>query len=128
LRIDSGSVKPIYVQIAEGIEDDIITGLLPAGAPVYSQLTLSRELRVNPATAAKGINALVSKGLLERQRGQSMTVAQDARLRLLEERRADAFESRVRELLAEARKIGLTRRDVLRTIKEIATEDGGHDE
>jgi DNA-binding transcriptional regulator YhcF (GntR family) len=128
LRIDGGSVKPIYVQIAEGIEDDIVTGRLGEGAPVYSQLTLSRELRVNPATAAKGINMLVYKGVLERQRGQSMAVAAGARARLLEERRADAFESRVRDLLAEAGKIGLSRRDVVNTIKKIAQENGEHDE
>jgi DNA-binding transcriptional regulator YhcF (GntR family) len=128
LRIDSGSTKPIYVQIAEGIEDDVIAGLIPEGAPVYSQLTLSRELRVNPATAAKGINMLVNKGVLERQRGQSMTVAVGARARLLKERREDAFESRVRDLLAEARKLGMTRRDVEETIKRMDRKNGGRDE
>jgi DNA-binding transcriptional regulator YhcF (GntR family) len=128
LQIDNAGLKPIYIQIAEGIEDDIISGRLSEGAPVYSQLTLSRELRVNPATAAKGINQLVVKGILERQRGQSMTVAPGARERLLGERREDAFESRVRDLLSEARKIGMTYRDVSRTIKKIAQEDSEHDD
>jgi DNA-binding transcriptional regulator YhcF (GntR family) len=128
LQIDNAGLKPIYIQIAEGIEDDIISGRLSEGAPVYSQLTLSRELRVNPATAAKGINQLVVKGILERQRGQSMTVAPGARDRLLGERREDAFESRVRDLLSEARKIGMSYRDVGRTIKKIAQEDNERDD
>jgi DNA-binding transcriptional regulator YhcF (GntR family) len=128
LQIDNAGLKPIYIQIAEGIEDDIISGRLVEGAPVYSQLALSRELRVNPATAAKGINQLVVKGILERQRGQSMTVAARSRARLLKERREDAFELRVRDLLAEARKIGMSYRDVSKTIKKIAQEDRGHED
>jgi DNA-binding transcriptional regulator YhcF (GntR family) len=71
---------------------------------------------------------LVVKGILERQRGQSMTVAAGARAALLEERREDAFELRVRDLLAEARKIGMTYRDVSRAIKKIAQEDVGHED
>jgi DNA-binding transcriptional regulator YhcF (GntR family) len=128
LQIDNAGLKPIYIQIAEGIEDDIIAGRLSEGASVYSQLALSRELRVNPATAAKGINLLVAKGILERQRGQSMTVAAGVREVLLEERREGSFESRVRDLMAEARKIGVTYRDIGKIIKKIAQEDGGHED
>ena len=49
---------PIYVQIADAIEDDILTGRIEEGGTCYSQVTLAKELRVNPATAAKGINLL----------------------------------------------------------------------
>jgi len=81
LRFDS--VKPIYVQIAEAIEDDIIAGGLKEGDQCYSRLVISRELNVNPATAAKGINLLVSEGILHKQRGLAMVVSDGARERIL---------------------------------------------
>ena len=78
MRIDENSMIPIYVQIADGIEDDILTGRIEEGGTCYSQVTLAKELRVNPATAAKGINLLVNRGILIKHRGQAMTVSENA--------------------------------------------------
>lgn len=121
MQINFDSMKPIYVQIAEAIEDDIVTGKLLEGEQVYSQLVLSRELNVNPATAAKGINLLVQKGILDKQRGLSMIVAADARSRLLFEKRENDFISLAKELIDEAKKIELSEEQVIDTIKELFT-------
>ena len=75
MKIDENSMIPIYVQIADSIEDDILSGKLKENDTCYSQLVLAKELKVNPATAAKGINLLVSRGILIKHRGQAMTVA-----------------------------------------------------
>ena len=58
MEISFDSLIPVYVQIAEAIEYDIISGKLSEGGTAYSQLIIARELGVNPATAAKGINVL----------------------------------------------------------------------
>ena len=118
MRIDFGSIKPIYIQIAEEIEDNIISGILREGDQAYSQLTLSRELGVNPATAAKGISLLVQKGVLEKQRGSSMVVAGGAKARLLIEKREMSFMASINELINEARKIGLSEEQVIAAIRE----------
>lgn len=112
MKINFDSLKPVYIQIAEAIEDDIICGLLAEGSPAYSQLIIARELNVNPATAAKGINVLVSKGILEKQRGSSMVVAIGALERLLSERRETGLNALISNLVAEAIKIGLTESEV----------------
>lgn len=70
MDINENSMVPIYVQIADAIEDDILSGKLEEGGFCYSQLILAKELHVNPATAAKGINLLVNRGILTRKRGQ----------------------------------------------------------
>ena len=62
MDINENSMVPIYVQIADAIEDDILSGKLEEGESCYSQLVLAKELHVNPATAAKGINLLVNRG------------------------------------------------------------------
>ena len=119
MRIIFDSLKPVYVQIAETIEDDIISGKLPEGGPAYSQLAISKELGVNPATAAKGINILVSKGVLDKQRGVSMTVAQGAVGKLLSERREKGFRELLKNLVSEALKIGLPESEVIGEIKKM---------
>lgn len=119
MTIDFNSIKPIYLQIAEGIEDDIIRGDLKEGDQAYSQLIISRELGVNPATAAKGINVLVLKGILEKQRGLSMVVASGARERLLAVKRDNNIHSLTKELVREARKVGMNKQSVIRLIEEI---------
>jgi DNA-binding transcriptional regulator YhcF (GntR family) len=125
LRIDFDSIKPIYVQVAQAIEDDIIINKLKEGEAVYSQLVLSRELGINPATAAKGINQLVGKGILEKQRGLSMTVAIGARERLLKERRVPEFWAMAEDLVDSAMKIGLSKEKVIEKVSEIFDNKGG---
>ena len=118
MKINFDSVKPVYIQIAEAIEDDIIGGRLAEGGAAYSQLTLSRELNINPATAAKGINVLVGKGILEKQRGLSMVVAAGAVERLLKERREKNFRDIIANLVLEAKKIRLSENEVMGELKK----------
>ena len=48
--------KPIFMQIAELIESDIISGVLAEEAQVPSTNEFAAFYRINPATAAKGIH------------------------------------------------------------------------
>lgn len=128
MKIDFNSIKPIYIQIADAIEDDIIMGRLNENEPVYSQLVLSKELGVNPATAAKGINVLVQKGILEKQRGLSMVVAVGAKGRLMDEKRKNSFTPLVRELVNEAKKISLSEEELIDVIKNLYSERSSSDE
>src|SRR6478752_7000691 len=103
--IDEG--KPIFVQIAEQIEDDIIDGVYPAETQVPSTNEFAAFYRINPATAGKGVNILVDDGILYKKRGIGMFVADGARERLISKRR-DAFRDEfLRPLLIEAAKLGI---------------------
>jgi DNA-binding transcriptional regulator YhcF (GntR family) len=129
MKISFDSLIPVYVQIAEVIEDDIISGKLTEGGAAYSQLIIARALNVNPATAAKGINVLVSKGILEKQRGTSMAVAAGALDRLLKERRGKNFHELVVTLVSEATKINLSENEVITEIKKYyERSEGGQDD
>jgi DNA-binding transcriptional regulator YhcF (GntR family) len=106
------------MQIAEAIEDDIINGKLVEGSGAYSQLVIARELNVNPATAAKGINMLVFKGILEKQRGASMVVAAGSLDRLLKERKEKGFLELIENLVLESKKINLSEDEVIAEVKK----------
>ena len=120
--IDEG--KPIFVQIAETIEDSIVAGTLPEGAQAPSTNELAAFHRINPATAAKGVNMLVDKGVLTKRRGIGMFVADGAQATLLVERRTSFTERYVDPLLHEASKLGLTADDLATLIRSRSTTAG----
>jgi DNA-binding transcriptional regulator YhcF (GntR family) len=100
--------RPIFVQIAERIENDIIAGELPEEAQVPSTNQFASFYQINPATAAKGVNLLVDQGILYKKRGLGMYVAPGARARLLEKRREQFYEQYVVRMIREAEKLGIT--------------------
>jgi len=74
--------RPIFVQIAEQIENSIIDGSLAEESQVPSTNELAAFHRINPATAAKGINQLVDDGIIYKKRGIGMFVTSGARAKL----------------------------------------------
>jgi GntR family transcriptional regulator len=103
--LDDGA--PIFSQIAERLADDIAEGALAEGARVPSTNELAAFYRINPATAAKGINVLIDEGLLEKHRGVGMFVAAGARDRLLDARRGRFTERYIEPMVAEAGRLGI---------------------
>ena len=59
--LDEGT--PIFSQIADRLADEIADGDLAEGERVPSTNELAAYYRINPATAAKGINVLADDGL-----------------------------------------------------------------
>ena len=117
--IDEG--RALFVQIAESVEDSIVDGSLAEDSRAPSTNELAAFYRINPATAAKGVNMLVDKGVLVKRRGIGMFVAVGAREQLRAERRA-AFAARfIQPLLAEARTLGLSPDDLAALVREQAS-------
>jgi GntR family transcriptional regulator len=75
LRIDPTDPTPIWSQIEEGIRRLVASGALKPGAAVPSVRDLARDLRINPATAAKAYQHLAEAGVLEVRRGAGTYVA-----------------------------------------------------
>lgn len=110
--------RPLFVQIAERVEDSIVEGTLAEGEQAPSTNELAAFHRINPATAAKGIAMLTDKGVLHKRRGIGMFVSDGARELLLAERRSAFADRYLDPLLAEARKIGLGADDLARLLAE----------
>src|SRR5690348_15603962 len=114
--------RPLFQQIAEQIEDSVLDGTLAADTQVPSTNELAAFHRINPATAAKGVNQLVSDGILYKKRGIGMFVASNARRRVLDRRREAFARDFVEPLLAEARRLGLSATDVRDLIEKWGAE------
>ena len=110
--------KPIFLQLAERIEHDILRGRYAEGEPVPSTNELAAHLRINPATAGKALTQLVDRGILVKRRGIGMFVAEGAGANIRAERQSAFATDFITPLLAEAQALGLTTEDVIRLIKE----------
>jgi DNA-binding transcriptional regulator YhcF (GntR family) len=120
-----GEGGPLFAQVAERLAGEITDGGLAEGERVPSSNELATFYRINPATAAKGINVLADDGLLEKQRGIGMFVATGARQRLLARRRAEFTERYVQPLLTEATRLGMDTDELIAMIKDTSSERGG---
>lgn len=121
--IDEG--RPLFLQIAESIEDAILDGSLREEEQAPSTNELAAFHRINPATAAKGVAMLTDKGILIKRRGIGMFVAPGARDILLAERRTAFADRFIDPLLAEARNLGLNAEDLTALLRERAASTEG---
>jgi GntR family transcriptional regulator len=121
--LDEGT--PLFVQIAEHLADDIVDGVLAEGERVPSTNELAAFYRINPATAAKGINVLVDEAVLEKRRGIGMFVASGAREQLRERRRKRFAEQYLDPTLAEARRLDIDTDTLVSLIRGSGWHNGG---
>ena len=114
--------RPIFLQIAEQIESDIVSGTLGEETQVPSTNEFAAFYRINPATAGKGVNLLVDDGILYKKRGIGMFVAEGSRARLVAKRRDQFTTQFVRPLLEEAAKLGISTTQLADMIRKEETE------
>ncbi|GAK14329.1 GntR family transcriptional regulator [Geomicrobium sp. JCM 19039] len=108
--------RPIFQQIREMIEDEIVDGRLLEESQAPSTNQLVAYYKINPATVLKGLNELVDAGILYKKRGVGMFVAKGAKATLLNERKQVFQEDYVARMLQEANRLGLSVEDVQQMI------------
>lgn len=116
--LDFNSEKPIFQQIAEGIEDAILTGAFPEESQIPSITEFSVRYTINPATALKGINLLVEEGMVYKKRGVGMFVSPGAAEQIRQKRRQSFYEKYLVPLACEAQRLGLSRDEVAAMLEQ----------
>lgn len=107
MKIDFGSQTPIFLQLSQGLEDEILSGIYREGEQIPSITELAASYKINPATALKGINLLVDASIVYKKRGIGMFVSQGA-LQLLKEKRQDEFfQQYVLPMVQEAKRLSI---------------------
>lgn len=104
--------QPIYRQLKDKLVGAIIDGSLEEGNPLPSVRTMSVELEINPLTASKAYQELVTDGLVEKRRGLGMFVAEGARKALLEGERRRFLEQEWPRILERIESLGLDLSDL----------------
>ena len=114
---------PIFVQIAELLEDAILSGAYGEETQVPSITEFSVAYKINPATALKGVNLLVDAGYLYKRRGVGMFVAAGARERILAARRERFYRYFVLSTVRESKRLEIGAAELLEMTKRGYEED-----
>lgn len=118
MKLDFSNEKSIYLQIAESIEDDIVKGVIEEETQIPSTNQMAVIYKINPATAGKGINMLVDRGILYKKRGIGMFVKAGARELILKERKNSFYDKFIVTLLEEAKNLGIGIDEIIEMIKK----------
>ena len=124
MNVNSDGAKPIYVQIAQWIESEIVNHHFEANEKVYSQYQLADMFTINPATAAKGLAILVDENILYKKRGLGMFVTEQARELILQKRKNQNLKQIVSDLVNEAYLLGVSESELIEMVKVANKEKG----
>ena len=116
LTIDKISRKPIYEQIVEEIEREIVTGLVGEMEQLPSIRELSALLGINPNTIQKAFLDLDRAGIIVSTPGRGCFVAPNARERIRE--RLSAKIADIREIAIDLAHAGIDEKEIISAVKE----------
>lgn len=117
----------LYEQIVYASKRAMVAGQLRPGDTFPSVRTLSKELKINPNTAAKIVAHLVSEGLLETRPGIGTVVASlpDS----TRKERTQLLGQQIEELVVEAKRLGIGLEETVASVsshwQRLSREDTG---
>jgi GntR family transcriptional regulator len=121
--LKSNTGVPIYRQLVEQVRRMVASGQLAPGAALPSVRELALEHTVHHMTISKAYSQLEAEGLLERNRGKPMTVAQPRRTQTGLAPRLKQIESQVEALVLAAKQLQLSEAEMTRLIHKKWEED-----
>lgn len=115
-RVDFHSGEPVYEQVMFAAKKAILSGHLSAGARFPSVRSLSQELKINPNTAHKVVQALTVEGFLTVQPGVGTVVAPPVSGSADE--RSQLLSRDAERLVIEASRLGLSEDQLLAAVRK----------
>ncbi|MFJ8264096.1 GntR family transcriptional regulator [Rummeliibacillus sp. NPDC094406] len=123
MHLNSDGTKPIYVQIADWIENEIIADHLKPDDKVYSQYQLAELFNINPATAGKGLSILLEEQIVYKKRGLGMFVTTEAKQVILAKRKNEGFTKMIDDIVLEAKRLKISEDEIINFIKKSYREE-----
>ena len=100
--------KAIYLQIADRIGDQILSGSLTAEGKVPSVRELAAEIEVNANTVARTYEYLQQSGVIYTKRGLGYFVCPDASEKIVAMRREQLMQGEMDYFLGQLKAVGIT--------------------
>ncbi|KIL52546.1 GntR family transcriptional regulator [Jeotgalibacillus alimentarius] len=115
--LNHDSSKPIYIQIAEWLETEILHERFKPHEKIFSQYQLADQFNINPATAAKGLTILADAGILYKKRGLGMFVTEEAAKQIRHRRINETLSVLVSDIVAEAEHLNVNEQELIHMIQ-----------
>ena len=117
MNINTNIEKPIFIQIAEQLEDSIFTGIYPEETKIPSTNEISALLNINPHTVLKGMNLLVDDEIIYKKRGLGMFVKEGAVEKIRQKRQGQFYDQFIATLIEEANKLNMSKDEIIKLIE-----------
>ena len=107
------SNKAIYLQIADGMCEQILRGELREGERIPSVREWGATIGVNPNTVARSYEVLADSGVIFQKRGIGFFVCEDARSAIAQVQKKSFIEQELPTFLNKAKLLGVNLKDYL---------------
>lgn len=119
------SSRPIYLQIIERVQMDIITGRYQPGDKLPSVRDLAQEAAVNPNTMQKALSELERSGLIYSQRTSGRFITEDKEL--IHQMKKELAAAEVSAFVAHMKQLGITPEETRQLLAETIEEEENHE-
>ena len=119
------SSRPIYLQIIERVQMDIITGRYQPGDKLPSVRDLAQEAAVNPNTMQKALSELERSGLIYSQRTSGRFITEDKEL--IHQMKTELAAAEVSAFVAHMKQLGITPEEIRQLLAETIEEEENHE-
>lgn len=119
------SSRPIYLQIIERVQMDIITGRYQPGDKLPSVRDLAQEAAVNPNTMQKALSELERSGLIYSQRTSGRFITEDNEL--IHQMKKELAAAEVSAFVAHMKQLGITPEEIRQLLAETIEEEENHE-
>jgi len=118
IQLDFRSRTPIYTQIVEQVQQQIVSGALKPGDQLPTVRALALELRVNFNTVARSYRLLDEAGIISTQQGRGTYILEMPPPKHTDKLRQQALETLTRDYLNEALRLGCSPDEIQNAVKE----------
>ena len=119
------SSRPIYLQIIERVQMDIITGRYQPGDKLPSVRDLAQEAAVNPNTMQKALSELERSGLIYSQRTSGRFITEDKEM--IHQMKKELAAAEVSAFVAHMKQLGITPEEIRQLLAETIEEEENHE-
>ena len=116
------SSRPIYLQIIERVQMDVITGRYQPGDKLPSVRDLAQEAAVNPNTMQKALSELERSGLVHSRRTSGRFITEDEMM--LKKLKDELASRHIADFMEKMRQLGFREEETLQKIQDAIKE--GH--
>ena len=118
LNLDIRSGLPIYTQIVNQIQSQLVNGLLKPGDQLPTVRALAQELRVNFNTVARAYRILDEERIISTQQGRGTYITEIPPPEVSERLRHESLEALTQRFINEAFRLGFSEKEVSKMVRD----------
>ena len=118
LQLDFHSGLPIYTQIVNQIQSQLVNGILKPGDQLPTVRALALELRINFNTVARAYRILDEARIISTQQGRGTYITEIPPPEVSEKLRSESLAALTQRFISEAYRLGFSEREVSKMVRE----------